>query len=145
MKIGNPPTGERGQFIRWVMRSKICKRDKSIRLVPRLRNGPGTIIFGLRTGWMVRKYIEPALVLLDGIRPIILFFVSAGDCQLHFRNRSRVRNHIHEAGEECSRSMWVPAITDGLTRQQHSPFSMKTVRIPSENSPKRVRGRDEVA
>src|SRR5690349_16219112 len=144
MKISNPPTRERRQFIGWIARSKIGKADKGIGLVSRLSNRPGTIVFSLRTSRMICEYIEPALVLLNGICPIIFLLVSARDCQFHFRNRSRIRNHIHEPGEEISGSAWVAANTDGLASQQHRQFSMKTVWVPIKNSSQRIRSRGEI-
>src|SRR6266850_1323371 len=87
---------------------------------------------------MVCEDIEPSLILLDGIRPIVFLFVRASNRQLDLWNGGCTGHNIHETGEQSSRSGRITCIADGLPCEQNRAFGVKTVWIPTENSCERV-------
>ena len=80
---------------------------------------PGAIILRARPGLVVREARQPAVILRNGLRPLVLLLPGRGDGQLPFRPQRGVGRGFVEIQQHLARGRRITPAAQVLPRQQH--------------------------
>src|ERR1043165_10175390 len=98
--IGNPHLGQWRQFVGGKVGDEVGEAAQGVGLVAGPEVGAREIILGAWPGFVISEASQPALVLLDGLGPLFLLLVGAGDGKFDFWPQVGLGRGFEEIGKE---------------------------------------------
>src|ERR1041385_8641821 len=93
---------------------------------------PRLIIKSRRTRSVICVSRQPAIILINGLRPLFLLFVCSRNGKAHLRQEIRTGGGGEQIRKDFPGIAWHALLADMLAGQQRRALSMKTLWIPGQ-------------